>query len=64
MKTVMESNQILMHLSGLQKDSVMWVSISATFLSIEAFRIFITPDTIIILNKLDKTVEYHPFQLY
>jgi hypothetical protein len=45
----------------LQKDSVIWISISATFLSIEAFRIFITPDRIIILNKLDKTVEYHPF---
>ena len=46
----------------LQKDSVIWISISATFLSIEAFRIYITPDTIIILNKLDKTVEYHPFR--
>lgn len=45
----------------LQKDSVLWVSISATFLSIEAFRVFITPDTIIIINKLDKVVEYHPF---
>lgn len=45
----------------LQKDSVIWISISATFLSIEAFRILITPDTIVILNKLDKTVEYHPF---
>ncbi len=45
----------------LQKDSVLWISISATFLSVEAFRIFITPDTIIILNKLDKTIENHPF---
>ena len=45
----------------LQKDSVLWVSISSTFLGIEAFRIYITPDTIILLNKLDKTVEYHPF---
>ncbi len=45
----------------LQKDSVLWVSISATFLGIEAFRIYITPDTLIILNKLDKTVESHPF---
>ena len=31
------------------------------FLSIEAFRILITKDTIIILNKLNKSVEYHPF---
>jgi len=45
----------------LQKDSVLWVSISSTFLGIEAFRLYITPDTLIILNKLDKTVEYHPF---
>jgi Domain of unknown function (DUF4292) len=46
----------------LQKDSALWISISATFLSIEAFRIFITPDTIIIINKFDKTVEYHSFK--
>ncbi|MEO8823311.1 MAG: DUF4292 domain-containing protein [Ginsengibacter sp.] len=45
----------------LKKDSVIWVSISATFLGIEAFRIYITPDTLIMLNKLDKTVERHPF---
>ncbi|MDQ2719060.1 MAG: DUF4292 domain-containing protein [Bacteroidota bacterium] len=45
----------------LQKDSVLWISISATFLSIEAFRVFITPDTIIVINKLDKVIEYHPF---
>ena len=45
----------------LQKDSVLWVSISATFLGIEAFRLYITPSTIVILNKLNKTVEKHPF---
>lgn len=45
----------------LQKDSLLWVSISSTFLGIEAFRLYITPDTLIILNKLDKSVEYHPF---
>jgi hypothetical protein len=45
----------------LYKDSVLWISISATFLSIEAFRILITKDTIIILNKLKKKVEYHSF---
>lgn len=45
----------------LQKDSILWVSISATFLGIEAFRLYITPDTIVILNKLDKTVEKHRF---
>lgn len=45
----------------IQKDSLIWVSISATFLGIEAFRIKITPDTLVILNKLDKAIEYHPF---
>lgn len=45
----------------LYKDSVLWVSINATFLSIEAFRILITKNKIIILNKLDKKVEYHDF---
>lgn len=45
----------------MRKDSLLWISISATFLGIEAFRISITPDTLIILNKLDKTVERHPF---
>jgi hypothetical protein len=45
----------------LYKDSVLWISISATFLSIEAFRILITKDSIIILNKMHKKVEYHSF---
>ena len=45
----------------LTRDSALWVSISATFLNIEALRVLITPDSIIILNKLDKTVEYQPF---
>lgn len=45
----------------LYKDSVMWVSINATFLSFEAFRILITKDSIIILNKLNKQVEHHSF---
>jgi hypothetical protein len=45
----------------LYKDSVLWISINATFLSIEAFRILITRNKIIILNKLNKKVESHPF---
>jgi hypothetical protein len=44
----------------MRKDSIIWVSISATFLNIEAFRILITPNSISILNKLDKTYEDHP----
>lgn len=46
----------------IAKDSIIWVSITSTFLSIEALRILITPTEIIILRKLDKIVETHPFQ--
>lgn len=41
----------------LQKDSVLWVSINA-LLGIEAFRVLITPDSVKVLNKLDKIVQY------
>jgi Domain of unknown function (DUF4292) len=37
----------------LQKDKVIWISINA-LLGIEAFRAIITPDSVKILNKLDK----------
>lgn len=40
----------------LRKDSVLWVSINA-LLGIEAFRILITPDSVKVLNKLDKVVQ-------
>lgn len=45
----------------MQKDSVIWISIAATFLNIEGYRALITPDSIIVLNKLEKTIELHPF---
>ncbi len=45
----------------MKEDSVIWISINATFLSIEAFRILITKDHVTILNKLQKQVEEHPF---
>jgi hypothetical protein len=40
----------------LRKDSVMWVSINA-LLGIEAFRVLITPDSVKVMNKLDKVVQ-------
>lgn len=43
----------------IRKDSVMWVSVIAT-LGIEAFRVLITPDSVIILDKVNKTVQYKP----
>ena len=41
----------------MKKDSVIWVSINAA-LGIEAFRILITPDSVKVLNKLDKIVQF------
>jgi hypothetical protein len=41
----------------IRKDSIMWVSVIAT-LGIEAFRVRITPDSVIILDKVNKTVQY------
>ncbi|MEO8582356.1 MAG: DUF4292 domain-containing protein [Flavitalea sp.] len=40
----------------LQKDSMLWVSINA-LLGIEAFRILITPDSVKVLNKIDKVIQ-------
>ncbi|MFT3704122.1 MAG: DUF4292 domain-containing protein [Agriterribacter sp.] len=41
----------------IKKDSVIWVSIIAA-LGIEAFRVYITPDSVKIIDKLDKVVQY------
>ena len=40
----------------IKKDSVIWVSVNAV-LGIEAFRLLITPDSVKVLNKLDKVVQ-------
>lgn len=40
------------------KDSAIWISISATFLNIEVYRLLITPQKVILLNKQDKVVQY------
>lgn len=40
------------------KDSVIWVSIQATFLNIEVYRVRITKDSVILLNKQEKEVQY------
>lgn len=40
------------------KDSAMWISITATFLAVEVFRVYITPDSVILLNKQEKEVQY------
>lgn len=43
----------------LHKDSIMWLSVNASFLSIEAFRVLIRKDSVFVLNKLDKIYEQH-----
>ncbi len=42
----------------MQKDSVIWVSISA-LLGIEAFRVLITTDSVKIINRLDNYYQFH-----
>lgn len=46
----------------LYKDSAIWISLSGSILNLELYRILITPDSVTILNKLDKTVERLAFQ--
>lgn len=41
----------------IQKDSIIWLSINASF-GIEAFRVIITPDSVKVMDKLDKNVQY------
>lgn len=41
----------------MHRDSVIWVSVIAA-LGIEAFRVKITPDSVAILDKLEKTIQY------
>ncbi len=40
------------------KDSAIWMSLSATFLNIEVYRILITPSQVILLDKQAKEVQY------
>jgi hypothetical protein len=40
------------------KDSTVWISLTASILNIEVYRVLITKDSVILLNKLDKEVQY------
>lgn len=40
------------------KDSAIWVSLTASFLSIEIYRVLITKDSVILMNKQDREVQY------
>ena len=50
-----QSNEVTAFIR-MQKDSVIWVLFNA-ILGIEAFRILVTPDSVKVLNKLDKVVQ-------
>lgn len=39
------------------KDSTIWMSLSASILNIEVYRVLITKDSVILLNKLEKEVQ-------
>jgi hypothetical protein len=41
----------------MEKDHIIWISVNA-LLGIEAFRVIITPDSVKIINKLEKTVKF------
>ena len=51
-------NQDLTAIVRIMKDSAIWISLTASFLNIEAYRVLITKDSVILLNKLDKEVQY------
>ncbi len=44
------------------KDSAIWMSLQSAFLSIEAFRLYVTPDSVILVNKLEKEVKYRSIE--
>jgi hypothetical protein len=41
----------------LEKDKRIWISVNATLLGIEVFRVLITPDSAKVLNKIDKVYQ-------
>jgi len=43
----------------MKKDSAIWISIVAA-LNIEAFRVLITPDSIVIMDKINRTIQRKP----
>ena len=40
------------------KDSAIWISLTASILNIEVYRVLITKDSVILLNKQEKEVQY------
>lgn len=40
------------------RDSAIWMSLSATILNVEVYRVLITPDSVVLMNKQEKEVQY------
>jgi len=40
------------------KDSIIWISLSASIINVEVFRVFITKDSVVLVNKQEKEVQY------
>jgi hypothetical protein len=51
-------NPDLLAVVRMVKDSAIWISISATILNVEVYRVMITKDSVILLNKQEKQVQY------
>ena len=49
-------NQDLTAVVRIVKDSAIWISLSASILNVEVYRVLITPDSVILLNKQEKEV--------
>lgn len=41
------------------KDSAIWISLTASILNIEIYRVLVKKDSVILLNKQEKVVQYH-----
>ncbi len=42
----------------IQADSSIWISLTATFLNVEVYRLYISKDSVVLLDKREKTVQY------
>jgi hypothetical protein len=51
-------NQDITAVIKMIKDSAIWISLSATILSVEVYRVLIKPDSVILLNKQEKEVQF------
>ena len=54
-------NQDLTAIVRIMKDSVIWISLTASLLSVEVYRVLIKKDSVILLNKLNREVQYRSF---